>query len=54
MIKHIYRENGERKEITFPYKSSRKGIDYNQVKPYYEWRKQNRHTEFLGLFFNND
>ena len=52
MIRHIYRENGERKVIEFPYKNSRKGIDYKQMKPYYEWRKKNKDTEFLGLFFH--
>jgi hypothetical protein len=56
MLKHIYRENGERKEIIFPYKSSQKGIDYKQLGPYYEWRKdnKNRHTEWLGLFITKD
>jgi len=51
-LKHIYRENGERKEIVFPYNSKKKGIDYKQMKEYYEWRKKNKHTEWLGLFFN--
>ena len=31
-----------------------KGIDYKQLDPYYEWCKENKHTEFLGLFFHKD
>lgn len=54
MIRHIYRENGIRKVVEFPYKSSRKGIDYNQLDPYYEWRNKNKHTDWLGLSINNE
>lgn len=54
MIKHIYRENGIRKAVKFPYKNSRKGIDYSQLDPYYEWRNKNKHTDWLGLSINNE
>tara|TARA_X000001382_G_scaffold106848_1_gene82322 strand:+ start:107 stop:286 length:180 start_codon:yes stop_codon:yes gene_type:complete len=54
LIKHIYRENGIRKAVKFSYKSSRKGIDYSQLDPYYEWRNKNKHTDWLGLSINNE
>jgi len=54
LIKYIYRENGIQKEVKFPYKSSRKGIDYSQFDPYYEWRSKNKNTDWLGLVINNE
>ena len=54
LIRHIYREDGIRKVKEFPYKYKGKGIDYKQLDPYYEWCKENKHTEFLGLFFHKD
>jgi hypothetical protein len=53
-LRHIYKENEIRKVVEFPYKSSRKGIDYKQLDPYYEWINKNRHTEWLGLFITRD
>ena len=53
MIRHIYRENGERKVKEFPYKYKGKGIDYKQLDPYYKWCKKNK-TELLNLIINND
>lgn len=51
-LKHIYREDGEIKTITWPYKRRSKGIDYEQLADYYKWRKENQNTEFLNLVFN--
>lgn len=53
-LRYIYREDGVRKVKEFPYKSSRKGIDYKQLDPYYEYMNNNRHTEWLGLFITRD
>ena len=49
LIRLIYREDGVRKVIEFPYKYKGKGVDYKQFDPYYKWRKENDHVEFLGL-----
>jgi len=53
-LRYIYKEDGVRKVKEFPYKSSRKGIDYKQLDPYYEYMNNNRHTEWLGLFITRD
>lgn len=52
LIRLIYREDGIRKVIEFPYKYKGKGVDYSQWGPYYKWRKENDHVDFLGLFID--